>query len=180
MSLGITLFYSQVTNLIQSANTTEWSTRYSQWITQNQNVGNSNNYGVELVGEWKALENLLLGGNYTYTQIDISSPSIPDIEPEGQPEHYAFLYAKWRAWEKVTFIPSVELSSSRYTAMSSGDENYVKTSGFALANLSVEYQYNPNTTFSAGIRNIFDTEYQTQYLFTQAGRSFFMNGRLLF
>lgn len=180
LSFNISLFYSDVSNLIQSANTDQWNASLGQWITQNQNVGDSNNYGVEMKVEWIATDTLTLGGNYTYTQIDLASPSIKDIRPVGVPEHFAFLYAKWKALQSLTIIPSVEISSSRWTNMSTGSVAYIETDGFVLANLSAEYQFNPQTTFSAGVRNIFDEEYETQYDFTLAGRSFFVNGRVTF
>ncbi|MDI4666709.1 TonB-dependent receptor [Xanthobacter autotrophicus] len=179
LTLHASVYYSQVTNLIQSVDTDDWSASNGTWITQYQNVGSSDNYGFEFSAEWKATDTLVLGGNYTYLQINISSP-IPDIQPLGTPEHYAFLYAKWKAMEKLTLIPSVEISSSRWTNPSVGAVSYVETDGFVLANLSAEYQLQPGTTFSAGMRNIFDTEYETQYLFPQAGRSYFVNARMVF
>ncbi len=180
LALSASVFYSQITNLIESANTNQWSNQYNQWVTQNQNVGDSDNYGIELTAEWTVSDTLLVGGNYSFVKVDITSPTILDIKPVGQPEHLAFLYAKWRAVDKLTLIPSLQLSSSRYTNMSSGNVDYVKTSGFALANVSAEYQFNENTTFTAGMKNVFDSQYQTEYLFPQAGRSFYLNGRFVF
>lgn len=179
LALGVSVFYSQVTNLIQSVDTDEWSDANDTWITQNQNVGTSDNAGVQLTAEWQAVETLVIGGNYTYLSVDISSP-IVGIQPLNTPEHAAFLYAKWKAWKDITIIPSAEFYSSRWTNPSFGALNYVETDGYALANLSAEYKLNPNTTFSAGVRNIFDTYYETQWLYPQAGRNYFVNGRMVF
>lgn len=179
LALGASIFYSQVTNLIQSVDTDQWSTDNDTWITQNQNVGNSDNAGFILKAEWQATETLLVGGNYTYIHIDLSSP-IVDIEPLGTPESYAFIYAKWKAWEQITFIPSVEISSSRWTNPSFGSLNYVRTDGYTLANLAMEYQFNPGTTFTLGVQNIFDKDYETEWLYPQAGRNYYVNGRVVF
>lgn len=178
LALGGAIFYSEVTNLIQTV-------YVATNITQNQNVGNSDNYGIELQAEWNAATNLVLGGNYTYTIVDITSSSVPGIQPVGTPEHLAFLYAKWKPWEQWTLIPSVQLSSSRWTnianpAAANLPGGYVQTAGYALANLSLEYQPTAQLNLALGMRNIFDTEYQTQYLFPQAGRTFFVNGKYVF
>ncbi|MDQ0505407.1 TonB-dependent receptor plug domain-containing protein [Xanthobacter agilis] len=179
LALGASIFFNQVTNLIQSVDTDEWSVSNDTWITQNQNVGTSNNTGFILKAEWQTTDTLLLGGNYTYIHIDLSSP-IEGIEATGTPEQYAFIYAKWKAWDNITLIPSATFSSSRWTNPSVGPLNYVRTDGYALANLSAEYQFNPQTTFSAGVQNIFDTEYETEWLYPQAGRNYFINGRVVF
>ncbi|WP_188578012.1 TonB-dependent receptor plug domain-containing protein [Azorhizobium oxalatiphilum] len=179
LTLGATVFYSQVTNLIQGVDTVQWSTANDTWISQNQNVGNSNNVGFILKGEWQATDTLRVGGHYTYTHIDLDSP-IVGIEPTGTPEQYAFLYAKWQAWEKLTVIPSATFASSRWTSPSYGAVSYVRLDGFALANLSLEYQFNPQTTFSVGVQNIFDKQYETEWYYPEAGRNFFINGRVTF
>ncbi|WP_238120657.1 MULTISPECIES: TonB-dependent receptor plug domain-containing protein [unclassified Xanthobacter] len=179
LALGASVFYSRVEDLIQSVDTDQWSVDNDTWITQNQNVGDSDNVGFELKAEWKASDTLLIGGNYTFINVDISSPVV-GIQPLGTPSQYAFLYAKWKAWENITLIPSLQMSSSRWTNPSFGALNYVKTAGFTLANFSLEYNFNANTTISAGVQNIFDTQYETEWLYTQAGRNYFINGRIVF
>jgi iron complex outermembrane receptor protein len=177
LKLGAAVFYSDVQDVIQGAPVVCGTC--NDPLFQNQNVGTGEYYGVELKAEWQALNNVLIGSNYTFLEREIDSPNYPDLKPVGTPKHYAFLYAKWEALDGLTIIPSAELSSSRYS--SNRFENaYYKLDGFALANLSVEYAFDDHSSITAGVRNILDKEYEVQQGFPEAGRSFFVTGRTTF
>lgn len=167
VQLGGSLFYSDLKNVIQSVS-------IGGNKIQNQNVGDGRYYGAELYGEWAALSNLTIGARYTYLQRKLMDPLRPGLKPVGTPGNIAYLYAEWLPWENFTVRPSLELYDARWST-DRLENNFFKTKGFALANLSVSYKATQNLQFDAGIRNIFDTDYQLAYGFPEPGRNFFLS-----
>lgn len=167
VQLGGSVFYSDLKNVIQSVS-------IGGNKIQNQNVGDGRTYGVELYGEWAARSDLTLGARYTYLKRRLMDPQRPGLQPVGTPGNIAYLYAEWLPWDNFTVRPSLELYSSRWST-DRLENNFFKTKGFALANLSVSYKAAQNLQFDAGIRNIFDTDYQLAYGFPEPGRNFFVS-----
>jgi iron complex outermembrane receptor protein len=56
----------------------------------------------------------------------------------------------------------------------------VKTSGFALANLNMQYDFSDSMSVNFGVRNIFDKNYELTEGFPEPGRSFYLKTRLTF
>lgn len=146
--------------------------------SQNQNIGKATYYGFEISGEWDMLSTLTVGGNYTLLKSELRNPDNPNLEPDGRPEHIAYLYAHWRPIEKLTITPGLELSSSRWASISGG--KFTTKPGFGLANLNVHYDFNDQMSFTAGVRNIFDKHYELADGFPEPGRTFYLNSRLTF
>lgn len=174
--VGGAIFYSDLSNVIQSIQI--GTTPTGGQLTQNQNIGNGHYYGVELTGEWDMLPELTIGGNYTWLKRKIDDPVRPDLRPTDTPEHTAHIYAHWMPYENFTISPDVELTSWRWSDSSYG--GYVKTSGFALANLSMQYDFSESMSVNFGVRNIFDKNYQLAEGFPEPGRSFYLKTRLTF
>jgi iron complex outermembrane recepter protein len=172
LKLGAAVFYSDVRDVIQGVN-------IAAGQVQNQNVGDGEYKGVELKAEWQARDNLVVGGHYFFLDREINSPQFPNIEAVGTPRHSGFVYARWEAFEGFTLVPSVEMYSSRFSS-DRFESTFYKTGGYALANISAEYQIHENFTAGAGVRNLLDQEYSVQYGFPEAGRNFFLNARLTF
>ncbi|WP_271170075.1 TonB-dependent receptor plug domain-containing protein [Hansschlegelia plantiphila] len=171
VNLAATAFYSDVKDVIQGVNVGE--------LVQNQNVGDGKYYGVELKADWTVNDKLIVGGHYTYLHREIDGLNGIDVKPVGTPKHYAMLYAKWEAYPRLQLIPSLELSSSRYSS-DRFETSYTKNDGFALANFSAEYRVTDNFTTGVGVRNIFDKNYEVQYGYPEAGRSFFVQAKATF
>ncbi|PWR21061.1 TonB-dependent receptor [Zavarzinia compransoris] len=174
LDVGASIFYSDVEDVIQAIALTT-----APVLWQNQNVGDGEYYGAELKLEWAALESLRLGANYTFLEREVNAPSFPGLKPVGTPRHYAFVYADWQPCEEFTLTPSAELSSSRYSS-SRFEDAVFRQDGFALVNLAAEYRLNANVSLLAGARNLFDETYQVQEGYPEAGRSFYMTGRISF
>ena len=171
LSIGGSVFYSDLTDVIQSVNVGS--------AVQNQNVGDGHYYGTEIYGEWAVLPELTLGANYTYLKRHLDDPARPNIEPAGTPEHSAYLYADWMPYENLTVSPNVALYSSRWSA-DRLESNFFNLKGFALANINVNYKFNEKVEFDVGVRNIFDANYQLAYGFPEPGRTFYLSSAVRF
>ncbi|MBN2447626.1 MAG: TonB-dependent receptor, partial [Phycisphaerae bacterium] len=91
-------------------------------------------WGVEFSADWDVSHTLRLGGNYTYMQRHLDyvgeslnfpvSPvnqrlAVASNQLEGTPLHKAFLYAAWKATNRLTLTPSLELASDRVALVTS-------------------------------------------------------------
>lgn len=173
---GGAIFYSDLSDVIQSIQIGTTST--GGQLTQNQNIGNGHYYGIELSGEWDVLPELTIGGNYTWLKRKLDDPVRPDLRPTDTPEHTAHIYAHWTPYENFTVSPDIELTSWRWSDSTYG--GYVKTSGFALANLNMQYDFSESMSVNFGVRNIFDKNYELTEGFPEPGRSFYLKTRLTF
>lgn len=171
LKVGGSLFYSDLTDMIQSVSLGS--------VVQNQNVGDGHSYGVELYGEWDVLPELTLGASYTYLKRHLDDPARLDLKPVGTPEHSAYIYADWMPYENITISPNLALYSSRWST-DRLENNFFKTKGFVLANVNVNYKLNENFEFDAGVKNIFDTNYQLAYGFPEPGRTFYLSSAIKF
>jgi iron complex outermembrane recepter protein len=170
--LGTTVFYSDVTNVIQSIGV-------DNNLVQNQNIGDGHYYGFEITGEWDVLPELTLGANYTYLRRQLVDPVRADLKPVGTPLHNAYIYANWQPYENFTVSPSLQLSSSRWST-DRLETSFFETDGFALANLDFQYDFSEQTSANFGVRNLFDKNYELADGFPEAGRTFYLNTRMTF
>lgn len=169
------LFYSDVSNAIESvilpsppapANT-----------TQSQNVGHGDFYGAELSLTGEIMEGLNLGANYTWQVRHIDTPgNVTPLQLTGDPMHKGFIYLDWQALPDFTITPNLSLASNRWTSNTAGTQ-YFKTGAFALAGLSLNYRFADHFDINAGVKNLFDENYQLTAGFPEPGRTFFMQLR---
>jgi len=209
------VFYSNIDDSIQNAFTA--ANGKSSIVGYN---ANGYNYGFELSADWDVSRTVRIGGNYTYLERHLNfgeaaeelsdataaqQDAIAASQIEGSPRHKAFIYLAWRASDKLTFTPSVELASDRtalVTGCSStlvttsggattsgnchktggytGKPNYVDIGAYALVNFQAEYAFNPNTSMTIGGINLLDENYSFAEGFPEPGRQFFANLRARF
>lgn len=125
------------------------------------------------------LDQLTLGGNYTYLKRDITDPVRPNLRSVGVPEHLLYVYGTWTPTEKLSMTGSLEASSSRWSD-NPAQTGYIKTTGFVLANVNLEYKFTEQYSANFGVRNIFDRNYELVTGFPEAGRTFYLNSRITF
>lgn len=178
LKLSAALFYNDIDDMIDGVYLGIYNDDGKE-LAQNRNIGKAHYKGIELTSEWQALENLSIGGNYTFMHGNIDSNTYDEIKVTNRPEHKAFIYAKWLPTEKLTIVPSIEYNSSRYN-QGAFQKEYKKSDGFVLGNISAEYAFNANASLSAGVRNITDENYELDSGFPEAGRTFFLSGRYTF
>jgi iron complex outermembrane receptor protein len=170
------VFYSDLKDAIQSV----YLVNNGRITSQNQNI-DGEHYGFEVSVDWDIAPGLRLGGNYTYLQREYGYLT-PGTQPEGTPDHEAFLYLAWEATRNLTITPSLTLASDRYAVITSGTNptDYIKTGAYALANLQAEYKFTENASAAIGVTNIFDEDYALAEGFPEPGRQFFANARMKF
>ncbi len=135
------VFYSNIDDSIQNAFTA--ANGKSSIVGYN---ANGYNYGFELSADWDISRTVRIGGNYTYLERHLNfgeaaeelsdasaaqQDAIAASQIEGSPRHKAFIYLAWRASDKLTFTPSVELASDRTALVTGCSSTLVTTSGGA-------------------------------------------------
>jgi iron complex outermembrane receptor protein len=163
---GANVFYSDISNLIQSVSIPA-SQCASPPCTQMQNVGKASSSGLELslnglAGAWD------YAANYTY--LERKNKSSPGVFLTDTPKHKLFASTTWIIGGGWHSTASVEALSSRY---STSDGKQV-AAGFAVANLKAGYRLNNGTLIEGGVRNLFDRLYAYSEGFPEPGRTWFV------
>ncbi len=144
------------------------SIELSSGYDQNQNVGDFRHSGFELEANYY-INNSELGANYTYINIHNKTGSV--VKRLGIPKHSTFIYGKYNINEKFAYYASITAQTGQYSQNSG---TYYETSGFATFDTKFIYNYD-NLTLEAGIKNLFDKNYEYDKGFPEAGREFFAN-----
>lgn len=212
LKLSSALFYSDIDDSIQSAFTR--ANANNSIVVLNVD---GETYGLELSADWDVNSTLRIGGNYTYMErrLDFAGAAsqqptqafaISASEAEGTPRHELFLYAAWRATDRLTLTPSMEIASDRSSLVKScrstltvlggvqetggcptanstaltARPNYDRIGSYALLNFQAEYAFNEKASLALGATNILDEDYALSDGFPEAGRQFFANARVKF
>ncbi len=168
----VALFHSRIKDAIQSVSVVYNGANYSQ----NQNVGKATFKGVEFSLTANLLNNLDVGGNYSYIDTDVDNPNDPSARLTTTPRNKAFLYAKWSPSETFRFIPNIEYAGPRWSSKSVGT-GYVKTGEYTLVNFKVEYKIHRDWDISLAARNLLDENYELVDGYPQEGRNFMLTLR---
>jgi iron complex outermembrane receptor protein len=172
---ALNLFYSRIRDAIEPVGVA--FAPPVGFTTQEQNVGTEVHEGFELSLAKQVLPSLELGGNYTYLQRAIHTTGIIATDT---PKHKLFVYGRWEAIPGLMITPSVEYDSKRWLQSSAISTYYYRGGDFVLANLRAAYEITPDWTVDAGIRNLFDANYEIEDGYHAAGRSFFADVRVSF
>jgi iron complex outermembrane receptor protein len=170
------VFYSDVTDLIQTV-------PVAAGVTQNQNVGDGRFYGYEASLETRLASMLRLGGNYTYIHREIQDAFQPNLRPTGVPTHKTFLYMVWQPWEQLSITPSLEVTSSRWSDVSTNPVQafpYTLTGAYTMFNVQVDYRVTNGLQLAAGVKNILDQNYELAWGLPQPGRSYYVKAKATF
>lgn len=145
--------------------------------TQDRNVGTEIHEGFEIEASGHVLDDLVLGGNYTYLERTIHTTGIVAADT---PKHKLFAYATWTPLPGLEIVPNVEFDSKRWLQNAFITTIYYRGGDFVLAGLKASYQVLDNLQIDAGIRNLFDANYEVEDGYHAAGRSFFTDARVSF
>lgn len=170
------VFYSDVKDLIQTV-------QLSPGITQTQNVGDGHFYGFETSVEAQVSEQLKAGGNYTYIHRTIRDPLQPNLQATGVPTHKTFLYLAWKPLERLIITPSLEIASDRWSDKSTNPVQpfpYALTGAYVLGNIQAEYKVAQNFDVAAGVKNLFDQNFELAWGLPQPGRNYYIKARATF
>lgn len=176
MRLEGAVFYSDIDDALVSVNVNFGPPIGVQ--AQVRNLAAARYYGGEVSLTWELTPEITLGGNYTYIERDYDAPTTPTIQPEGVPTHQVFAYADWRISDAVTFTPSVEVASDRWTSTASTPLGYYETGDYVLFNVALGWQLSETADLLFGARNLSDQNYQLADGLPEEGRNFYVSLRL--
>ncbi|MDY6982074.1 MAG: TonB-dependent receptor, partial [Pseudomonadota bacterium] len=174
-TLSGALFYNDVERLIQTV-------QVGPGLTQTQNVGNGEYYGVELSIETRLSPQLVVGANYTYMDREIEDSLQPNLQATGVPDNKAFVYMTWSG-NRFSITPSIDIADDRWSDISTNPAQafpFVRTGSYMLVNLQAEYQLLANVDLSAGVKNLSDENYELSWGLPMQGRTFYVKTRLDF
>ncbi len=158
-------FYSRLDDTIQQVDRVAQDDE-GAWLYQLRNVGESESGGAEAGLAWTILPELKTGFDYMY--LHRRNVENPEIKLTDSPEHSWKAYVEWKACSRLTLVPNVEYNSSRYSS-STG----TKADGFWLGNLDAQVALPRGFGLAAGVRNVFDENYELNEGYPEEGRSFY-------
>jgi iron complex outermembrane receptor protein len=167
-----TLFYYDIDDFILSRTIPDPGNP-GKTLTQNQNIGNIEQYGVELGVSGQILSNLKGGANYTYLYYNNKSN---DDELTNTPEHKVFAYLQYFPIQRLSLLGNIEYNSKRFSE-SNGSR---WADGYFLLNAKVGYEILEGLIAEVGIDNALDEDYELDEGFPEQGRSLFANVRYRF
>ena len=137
-------------------------------LEQNQNVGRVYLYGAEAQWTVRLTDSLHGGLSYTYTQWDNRS-SLDKIT--GIPAHKIFAYACYTLWDRLTFTVDAEHYAGRF----SSSDGVRETKNFTIADIKADYVLIGGLKIEAGVKNVFDKNYELEEGYPEEGASYFAN-----
>ncbi|NTU43681.1 MAG: TonB-dependent receptor, partial [Nitrospirales bacterium] len=166
VKLKTTAFYSNVSDFVLFA-TVDDPNNPGKTLNQNQNIGKVDQYGIEADILVPLSDSIEAGLNYTWLQLDNKSNS---DKLTNVPHNKLFAWLKCTPLKGLTLLGDMEYDSSRY---SSTDGNR-KAGAFAVFNAKVSYEVIRNMTVEAGVKNIFDKNYELEEGYPEPGRNAFV------
>lgn len=159
-SAEVTVFYYDITDYIESVYVTP--SRY-----QNQNIGDVEEYGVELSGSAKLFGNLFGGFNYTY--LHYNNLSSPGQVLTNTPEQKAFTYLQYRFQPDIWLMIDGEYNARRWDNI----DRSTKAAEYYLFGAKFQCAINDAMSFNVGVENLFDEEYEIDEGFPEPGRALY-------
>ena len=166
-TLSAAVFYADLRNMVQTVVVATVPIP----LTQARNVGDGENYGLELAGEMQVGHQLTLGGHYTWLQRRIRDPLQPALRPLGTPTHQGLLFATFETRGGVSVMPSVEFASDRWSDLSGG--GYREIGAHTLLNLQLQYRASERFQAALGGRNLLDRNYSIADGYPEPGRTLY-------
>jgi iron complex outermembrane receptor protein len=160
------LFDSKLRDAIQAVNIAPTACN-SPPCSQNQNIGNARNRGVELSGSYAFSDSVTLQANYTY--LDRKNVSQPAVRLTDTPREKLFVSLDYAFAPHWNAIVSSDTESKRYTT---SDAKRI-AGGFTRVDAIVRGSISDWFDLRFGVRNALDRLYAYQEGFPEPGRTFF-------
>jgi iron complex outermembrane receptor protein len=172
--LTAALFYADIEDMIQTIVVSAGPPQ----ITQTQNVGDGEFYGVEIGISSRLAEQWSVAANYTHLEREVTDPLQPGIEVTGAPDDAAFVAFIFAPSDRWSITPSLELASDRWSEVTGG--GYVRTGDYTLLNLQAQYRGNDFWEIAIGGSNLTDEDVQLAHGYPEPGRNGYVRVRLNF
>lgn len=121
------------------------------------------------------MQNLELGGNYTYMNAKFKENGVKQPVYD-LPKHKGFVYIDYKIVPKFSVYLFQYMMSTRF----SNAQETTKLAGFGTTNIKFTYKPTEALSFEAGVSNLFDKNYEYREGFPEEGRIFFTNVRYKF
>lgn len=168
LSLQASGFFSKINNSIQTVNNVAVDPVTNAKLSQVQNVGRAEFYGVEFATGYPLYAHLQVDANYTI--IVRNNLSAPTVYFTDVPRHKVFASIQYKPLAKFYLLASEEYNSTRYST------SYGTPSGaFYLSNVKANLKLIKGFAVEAGVNNLFDRNYTLVEGYPEAGRSYFAN-----
>ncbi len=152
----------------------------SPQLTQTQNVGDGEAYGIELSADTQLNDQLRIGANYSYLHREITDALQPGLRPTGTPTHQGLVFVSYQPIPQLTIMPNVELADDRWSEVAVNSGRFVKVGSYTLANLQVQYRAGESWELALGARNLLDKNYQLAFGYPEEGRTYYAKFKLDF
>ncbi|WP_229591875.1 TonB-dependent receptor plug domain-containing protein [Pseudodesulfovibrio sediminis] len=157
-TMEVTFFYYDISDFIESVYVIP--TRY-----QNQNVGNVEQYGVELSASANLVENLF--GGFNYTHLHYNNLTSPSQVLTDTPENKAFVFLQYKFFPDIWLMIDGEYNSRSWDRT---DRSY-NAGEYFLLGAKFQCKVNEHASFNVGAENLLDQEYEIDEGYPEAGRT---------
>ncbi len=161
VSCDVTYFHNRFKNMITWVMTDPWT-----WEGEYRNIGKAITKGFEFAAKVRVLDNLTLGGNYTYTDTEDKSTGLSLAR---RPRRQAGGYVDW------AFLPNANLQCGLTYVGKRRDSDYntYTDNSYTTVRLAASYEVTKNFQIFGRIENLCDKHYHEIYGYKTLGRSFY-------
>lgn len=170
--VGVTLFYSDVDDLIVER---EVAPRTDQY----QNIGEARFMGAELSFHTAAIKNHDITLHYTYLEAENRSEGRTSDHLEDQSKHKLYISDEILITDWLSLYGKVSYNSKRYYEDFDSD-GWETLDGYWIADLKAMFHVIDAVTLEAGVKNLFDEDYEQSPGYPREGRVFFAGVRARF
>jgi vitamin B12 transporter len=149
---GATYFRNDIKNLIDTS------------ATSYLNIGRATTDGVESFVAYRALPNLTVRLDYTYTQ---ATDEITHLELLRRPKNKESLNAAWRPTNRISLNATLLSVSSWVDVNRDGSIPRLRAPGYTTLDLAGTYDIDAHWAITVRITNLFDRHYQNPNAFDQ-------------
>lgn len=136
--------------------------------SQLQNIGRQRNRGIELSGNWQALDTLRLDAQTSL--LDRDNLSSPQVLPTHVPKWRHRVAANWQFLPQWRASLDVQRESKRFSSTDGGRV----AEGFTLVNGFVRFAPTANWSAEVGVRNLTNELYAYDEGYYEPGRSWLL------
>ena len=166
-NIGLTLFYSDVEDLIMET--------LVGGLDFNDNIGEVRIQGVEFTFKTEYIPRNSLYLSYTYIDAENRSPGRgSDLLPE-TPKHQLYVSDSIRVTDRFSLFAKLNYDKTQYEETRS--MGWIELDDYWLFDFKGIIKFSPIFELEAGVKNLFDEDYETGYGFPRAGRTFFCSIR---
>ncbi len=167
---GLTLFYSDVENLI-TRTTVGGADSY-------RNVGKARYQGFEFSLRTEALPNNILEAHYTYLDAEDRSENRTSDHLRESPQHQFYLSDLFKVNDVISLFGKLQYNTGQWDQKRNLE--WVRLGGYWLADVKIMAELYKSLIGELGVRNLLDYNYETAYGFPREGRTFFIALRGVF